>query len=816
MKNTSVKFVPLGGAGEIGANSYYIEYNNKSFLIDCGSDPRKEGFNQFTDLDKVKIKPEYIFISHAHHDHIGSLPFTIKKYPDIKLVATRETFDIAKVMLIDSENIFKRNVGMSYDLDFKFLMNKTTEKIEAEYTKTINISKDMSVTYYRAGHILGAAMILFKFNNMNMLYTGDFMLHDSLTVYGAKSEHFSDIDVIISESTYGNKFRTTKFIDSVKQLQDYINNICENGGSILFPAFSLGRSQELLSAISFLKQKKLICNNLPVYISGLTNKINKIYKNYSSLIDLGDITKLNVKTMNKKANIFNVPSLFIASSGMMKEGTASHEIARYIADNNKNAIIFPGYVAEEEIGYRLITQKNFVLKYAKNVTVPIKASVKRIDFSAHASANELIDFVKKINPTVAVLVHGSKNNIYSFKENIKNTIKNVYFPESNGEIIHFNKKNKNVSIDSSALCNAAIITVGTSIIGAYNNSLKTPSKVKNKKIDFETLIKFVCKNPKKHSAELNTLLNISEDKMDKTFDYYLVSSDATAGNGKLCAEIIKEYLIQKKYKVVEISEIEGLTTDSNEFKNKGLPNFINRIIQIIEAYSDSVILATGGFKATTAFAALIGATFKIPVFYIHEDFKSENPVIEMPFCPLNYDFTEFHQYAVTIDELCAIENQEIASGVYDELPDSLKNLIIYSEKEERYKLTPVGLVSQKAYKHWKNVYEAKLRHIVVLEKLPNLWRDNIKINELTYEDIIIPNFKKIIEKIIKISGVKSISMRKIEKFENKLNALVYVTKKRNAIYYYLCLGDYKQKIKISINAVSGNSIIESIGKLIIL
>ena len=179
-----ITFTPLGGANEIGANAYYLNIEGTGILLDCGMHPRNRGLKSLPNFDYLNDKPlDYVIISHAHSDHIGSLPYLIKQFPHVKILMTTQTKQIAGITLHNSVNILRETLK-----DEPSIKPYTHEEIDLlassifdhSYEEMFEISgllhaseSPIRVVFYDAGHILGSAGVLIEYEHEGIFYTGD-------------------------------------------------------------------------------------------------------------------------------------------------------------------------------------------------------------------------------------------------------------------------------------------------------------------------------------------------------------------------------------------------------------------------------------------------------------------------------------------------------------------------------------------------------------------------------------------------------------------------------------------------------------------
>ncbi len=424
-------FLPLGGADEIGANSYYINFNGNGILLDCGMHPRKTGLESLPDFDLIKDLPvDHVLISHAHQDHLSSLPFLVKRHPYIHITTTPQTRAISELTLHNSVSILRKEVGEDenfemYSHEEVDLLIKTIEykAYEDEFELLGYSHTDKSkvkCTFYDAGHILGSASILLDNNGKKIFYTGDINLTNQTLIPASRIPEIK-VDTLILETTYGatNSKLLNSWEDESLHLAKEINKALNKGGSVLIPVFALGKMQEMLGTIWQLMTK----GKLPVvdiYTGGIGEKINRVYDYNRHVVNRIDpefeLSNIPVKDINDVDDVnefFKHPCIVLVSSGMMIKGTASFNLARNWINQKNSAIFTVGYMDPQTPGYLIANAKRGdkiqLTEYSEQRE--IKCEIKNFRFSAHAKREDLISIIKKLKPAKVILVHGDPEAI---------------------------------------------------------------------------------------------------------------------------------------------------------------------------------------------------------------------------------------------------------------------------------------------------------------------------------------------------------------------------------------------------------------------
>jgi Cft2 family RNA processing exonuclease len=449
-----VKFLPLGGAGEIGANSYYLNINGIGIILDCGMHPQKAGLDSLPKFDLLEDKPtDYVLITHAHQDHLNALPFLIKKFPHLKIITTPQTRAVAELTLHNAISILKRQVDESefeiysrdeVDLLIKSINYKSYN--EKFILDSLNSSTEIEVEFFDAGHIIGSAGILLTFNGKKIFFTGDINLSSQTLLPGANLPK-EKIDILISETTYGatDSSELKNWEKEVGRFSSSINKVINNGGSILIPVFALGKLQEILVTIWLQMQKNKIAD-VNIYAGGIGNKINRVYDYNRYVVNMNQknllLNEIPQKALNELKDfdeLFKTPSIVLASSGMMVESTNSFMLAKRWLHKKDSAIFTVGYMDPSTPGSIISNARrgDKIQLTERDKKVEVKCEIKNFRFSAHSKREELVSLADKLKPDIIVLVHGEKAAIDWIGATILKQFpgKKVYAAENFREII---------------------------------------------------------------------------------------------------------------------------------------------------------------------------------------------------------------------------------------------------------------------------------------------------------------------------------------------------------------------------------------------
>jgi len=427
-----VKIKFLGAAKEVGRSGVLIESEETSDAVLCDYGIKTDDGEQVFPVHVSGKKLSAIVLSHAHIDHSGGIPlFYISG--SVPLYCTESTYQVIEVLLHDMLNI-SRNY-LPFDRTEIFRMRDYARFLN--YKKRQKVGRNTWITLFNAGHIPGSAMVLVEMDGKKILYTGDFNSTPTQLLDPANPADIPPLDVIVTEATYG----TTDHLprpEIEEKFLSRINQIIENGGSILVPAFGVSRSQEMLMVLT--KNGKV---PFPITLDGMARKIALIYKN--NLNELRDpdayIRALNqTHFINQKRRDFernqaaSRSGAIIAPSGMLKGCTARYYFER-LMNNKNNAITLVSYQIEGTPG-RLLLDQGFYVTNADE-QVQIAAEVEHFDFSSHAGKSDIVSFLEHLTFRGAkqvYCVHGDPEILSEFAKFMENREFKVIVPESSQSI----------------------------------------------------------------------------------------------------------------------------------------------------------------------------------------------------------------------------------------------------------------------------------------------------------------------------------------------------------------------------------------------
>ncbi|WP_089322175.1 MBL fold metallo-hydrolase [Desulfurobacterium atlanticum] len=390
--------IPLGGGNEIGASAYLYFIGGRKILIDYGI--RFNNKESFPDLEFLKsLAPEIdaIIITHAHIDHCGAFHIASSLYPDTPVITTFETAELLSLMVEDAIKV--RYIGREEESFTEYkLFDEAFLRIERKDFFEPFTFGDIEITLFPAGHILGAASVLFKWDGKSLYHTGDISLKDQFTVKGAVLPD-EKVNFLVMESTY---YYTDRDGGDETSLVEGVKEIVERKGKILIPVFALGRAQEIISIL----KEGMMKGEIPpinVYVDGLAREVCNIYEHnidkefFNFYIQPAPFYEGLSYEEACEENLREADCI-IATSGMLMENTPSYIYGKLIGKRANNGIIFSGYLSEESFGYRLLKEK----KKLKN----FKCQILKHHLSAHGSGKDLRMIESVLSPDKVILVHG--------------------------------------------------------------------------------------------------------------------------------------------------------------------------------------------------------------------------------------------------------------------------------------------------------------------------------------------------------------------------------------------------------------------------
>lgn len=428
-----------GGAQMPTGSNFLLEFGGKKILIDCGM-VQGEKYTIPTNYEPFSYDPasiDMLIVTHGHLDHVGRIPKLVRDGFKGKIVSTAPTREIGELIMLDSLGVFGKeaaaqNMERLYE-EQDVLKSVHLWDTTLEYEKPFSLATnedDALIILHDAGHILGSAIVEIQYKGKRIAFTGD--LGNTPSPLMRDTTLLKDIDYLIMESVYGDRNHTDKD-KRVEILKEALISTIKKGGTVLIPAFSIERTQEMLQLFNDLVEHKEI-PQVPVYLdSPLGINVTKVYKKYESwfnentekVIRSGDdifaftgLVQTASPEESKKINNDHGPKIIIAGSGMSNGGRIVHHEARYLPDQ-RSTIIIVGYQAVNTLGRRIVDKEKQIMIH--NQPVAVKARVVNIHgFSAHKDSDHLYEFVASTKDSLkkVFVVLGEPKSAYYLAQKI--------------------------------------------------------------------------------------------------------------------------------------------------------------------------------------------------------------------------------------------------------------------------------------------------------------------------------------------------------------------------------------------------------------
>lgn len=428
----------LGANGTVTGSKYLLSFDQKNILVDCGlfQGPKELRLRNWSPLPFSPEILDAVILTHAHIDHTGYLPLLVKQGFNNPIYCTYGTKDLCELLLRDSAHLQEEDAKHANDHHYSkhhpTLPLYTLEDAENAlnlfqphaYNKVIQLNTHLSVRLIPAGHIIGSSFVRIQYQDTSLLFSGDLgRMHDPVMKTPTEVQQ---VDYLVIESTYGDRLHE---IEPPKQtLKTIINKTIRRGGSVIIPAFAVGRTQVLLHHLSELRKENAI-PDVPIYLDSpmainatqiLYNHIEDLRLTQSQCQELCDVATY-VRAMDEsiELDLDKTPKIILSASGMASGGRIVFHIRAYASDP-RNTLLFTGFQAEETLGAEILAGKKFIEAHGK--IIPINAQVEAIrSTSAHADYGEILGWLKQFQqpPKKTFVTHGEPEAALSLKHKIE-------------------------------------------------------------------------------------------------------------------------------------------------------------------------------------------------------------------------------------------------------------------------------------------------------------------------------------------------------------------------------------------------------------
>jgi Cft2 family RNA processing exonuclease len=428
---------------DIGASSWLVELEDHRILLDAGMHPKRDGRAALPLYSLAERKEvDAIAISHCHHDHVGSLPVAMRHFPTAHVLMTELSYFLAGRVLHNSVNVMVRQREEHGVREYPLFTHEDVEDNEDQF-QGFKYNREVEwgsfrkartglaspvLEFFDAGHTLGSAGILLRGKSETLFFTGDVCFHDQTILKSACFDGLQ-VDVLIMETTRGNRVPQPGFSreTELQRLAQSIQSVLARRGSVLMPAFALGRTQEILAQLTLMMKAGQIPRQ-PIYIGGLGRVFTETYdqKAYLTRRHLPNLTlskelELIVLEKEELESIKLSGRIFVLTAGMLTECTPAHDLALRMMADERQAIYFVGYADPATPGGRLKASgpgETFIFS-ASAGEVTRHCEVQEFDLTAHASREALLDFAGALSPRAVLLGHGEADSRQWFEDQLR-------------------------------------------------------------------------------------------------------------------------------------------------------------------------------------------------------------------------------------------------------------------------------------------------------------------------------------------------------------------------------------------------------------
>ncbi len=431
----------LGAAETVTGSRFLLEIQDKKILIDCGL---------FQGLKKLReqnweifpIDPEAIdavVLTHAHIDHSGYLPKLVKEGFKGPIYSTYATYDLCQILLPDSAYLqeedaeYRNKTGTTkhhpalplYDRNDADAALKLFKP--KDYDADFEIAEGIGCRLTPSGHILGSSFVTISAEKQKIVFSGDLGRPNDLVMLPPR--WIKQADYLILESTYGD--REHRKIDILDDLEAIVNRTAKRHGTLLIPAFAVGRAQAVLRALHILKKAKRI-PNIPIYLnSPMASSATDLFVEYASehRLSPGESEEtcnaaIYIRSVEESIKLTETPGpmVIISASGMATGGRVLHHL-KTLGPDPKNTIAFVGFQAAGTRGEHLLAGKKTVKIHGQEI--PIEAEVTYLDnLSTHADQSEILDWLRHFHkaPRKTFIVHGEAKASEVLAEKIRSEL----------------------------------------------------------------------------------------------------------------------------------------------------------------------------------------------------------------------------------------------------------------------------------------------------------------------------------------------------------------------------------------------------------
>ena len=436
----------------VTGSCHCLEINGKKILVDCGLQQGRDEFdNRYLAFAPGNI--DILLVTHAHIDHTGRIPLLVKRGFTGRILTTRVTADLMRIMLLDSAHIqesdaeYENRKGERAGREHVEPLYTEQDALDVfkyvttcEYKEKVDLCEGVSAVFTDAGHLLGSASITLELEengvHKTIVFSGDIGNVDQPII--RDPQLLKKADYVVMESTYGDRNHTEVW-SYTDELAEIIDETLGKGGNVVIPSFAVGRTQELLYFIREIKDQKLVKStpNFPVYIDSplakaattvfcgdlhgyLDEQALDLVKDGTHMFTFPNLNLVESSEESKMLNMDTTPKVIISASGMCDAGRIRHHLKHNLW-KPECTIVFVGYQGEGTLGRSLLEGVRSVKLFGEEIAVHAKI-VNFQGLSSHADRDHLLAWIADIKapkPQHVFIVHGDREVAPYFAESVE-------------------------------------------------------------------------------------------------------------------------------------------------------------------------------------------------------------------------------------------------------------------------------------------------------------------------------------------------------------------------------------------------------------
>ncbi len=434
----------------VTGSCHCLEINGKRILVDCGlQQGRDELDNAMFAFNPGDI--DILLVTHAHIDHTGRIPLLVKRGFTGRILTTRVTADLMRIMLLDSAHIqesdaeYRNRKGQRAGRDYVEPLYTTEDAMNVfkfltvcEYGQSVELCEGVTAVFTDAGHLLGSASITLELDeggvHKTLVFSGDIGNVDQPII--RDPQLLKKADYVVMESTYGDRNHTEVW-SYTDELAEIIDETLGKGGNVVIPSFAVGRTQELLYFIREIKDQGLVKSvpDFPVYIDSplakaattvfcgdlhgyLDEDALELVKDGTHMFSFPNLHLVETTEESRMLNLDKTPKIIISASGMCDAGRIRHHLKHNLWRAN-SAVVFVGFQSPGTLGRKLLDGAESVKLFGEEIAVKAKV-VNFQGLSSHADHDHLIEWIKAFDPKPAhvFVVHGDADVAPAFADEL--------------------------------------------------------------------------------------------------------------------------------------------------------------------------------------------------------------------------------------------------------------------------------------------------------------------------------------------------------------------------------------------------------------